>query len=443
MRATDANSATQRLQEEILKKDLFRLLRENLGENVDSFFYEKVVPVPGNISCENLGVHDFALRDEIWRTTDIVVNCAATTSFDERYDVALSVNTTGALNVLNFAKKCLGIRMLLHVSTAYVCGEATGLVMEKPFSMGQVLKGPCRLDINVEKKLVDEKMEELLSQGAKGAGLALAMKDFGLKRARFYGWPNTYVFTKAMGEMLFGQFKDSLPVVIIRPTMITSTYKEPFPGYIEGLRTLDSFIALAAKGKVKCIVASPETILDIIPADMVVNSMIMTVCAHTHADHYLKIYQVGSSFRNPFKISTLFDLGVHYFTQNPWFDRKGKPVIISKTKLLVSMASFRVHVIIRYVLPLKVLGLVNAIFCQLFRATYKNLHQKIKLAMRLVELYEPYLFFEGIFDDTNIESLRIAAGDDDGGFDLDPKRIDWEDYFLNVHIPGLVKYVMK
>ncbi|KAL6967058.1 putative fatty acyl-CoA reductase 7, partial [Sarracenia purpurea var. burkii] len=53
--------------------------------------------------------------------------------------------------------------------------------------------------------------------------------------ARKYGWPNTYVFTKAMAEMLLMHFKENLPLVIIRPTMITSTFKEPFPGWIEGV----------------------------------------------------------------------------------------------------------------------------------------------------------------------------------------------------------------
>ena len=28
-------------------------------------------------------------------------------------------------------------------------------------------------------------------------------------------------------------------------------------------------------------------------------------------------------------------------------------------------------------------------------------------------------------------------------FDFDPKNINWEDYFSNVHIPGVLKYVCK
>lgn len=51
-----------------------------------------------------------------------------------------------------------------------------------------------------------------------------------------YGWANTYVFTKAMGEMLIETLKENVSVVIVRPTMVTSTYREPFPGWVEGVR---------------------------------------------------------------------------------------------------------------------------------------------------------------------------------------------------------------
>jgi len=39
-----------------------------------------------------------------------------------------------------------------------------------------------------------------------------------------------------MGEMLLKHHKDEVPLVIIRPSMVTGTSKDPFPGWIEGLR---------------------------------------------------------------------------------------------------------------------------------------------------------------------------------------------------------------
>jgi fatty acyl-CoA reductase len=39
-----------------------------------------------------------------------------------------------------------------------------------------------------------------------------------------------------MGEMLLGQLKENLSAAIVRPAIVTSTFKEPFPGWSEGVR---------------------------------------------------------------------------------------------------------------------------------------------------------------------------------------------------------------
>ncbi|URE34350.1 fatty acyl-CoA reductase [Musa troglodytarum] len=87
----------------------------------------------------------------------VVLNVAGTTNFDERYDVALGVNVLGAKHILEFAKRCVRLEMLLHVSTAYVAGEQSGLILEKKFLMGETLKGDSYLDIEAELSLADEK----------------------------------------------------------------------------------------------------------------------------------------------------------------------------------------------------------------------------------------------------------------------------------------------
>lgn len=63
---------------------MFRLLKEKLGENFLSFVSEKSTLVPGDISCEDLGLEDSLLKEEIYGQTDVIVNLAANTNFDER-----------------------------------------------------------------------------------------------------------------------------------------------------------------------------------------------------------------------------------------------------------------------------------------------------------------------------------------------------------------------
>ncbi|CAL5212261.1 unnamed protein product [Lathyrus oleraceus] len=446
LRAADADSATKRLHNEILKKNLFKLLKENHGEKFNSFISEKVTVVPGDISQEEFNLKDSNLVKELYNETNVIVNLAATTNFDERYDAALDLNTFGVKHVLNFAKNCINLRVLVHVSTAYVCGEKGGLITEEPYKMGVSLNGVTGLDINVEKKVVEEKLKMLQQQGASENDVKFAMKDLGIKRAKMYGWPNTYVFTKAMGEMLVGTMKENLPIVIVRPTMITSTYKEPFPGWVEGVRTIDSIIVAYGKGKLTCFLADIEAVFDVIPADIVVNAMMVAMTKHANQSIDDNIYHVGSSVGNPVRYRNLKDYTFRYFTAKPCLDKEGKPIKVGTVTVLENMNSFQRYMYIRYMLPLKGLELVNTAFCHFFDGTYFDINKKVQTVMRLVDLYKPYLFFDGLFDNTNAEKMQKEARQSGVEMDLfyfDPKMIDWEDYFMNVHIPGIVKYCFK
>lgn len=446
LRAADTKSATQRLHNEVIAKDLFRVLREKWGAELNPFISEKVTPVAGDISCENLAVNDSILREEMWREVDIVINLAATTNFDERYDISLGINTMGPKHVLNFAIKCVKLKTFVHVSTAYVSGEREGLILENPCRMGESLNGISGLDIDAEIKLVDQTLKKLEAEKATEATITLAMKDLGIKRAKLYGWPNTYVFTKAMGEMIVGHLKQNVSIVIIRPTIITSTYKEPFPGWVEGVRTIDSLLVGYCKGKLQCFLGDPNSIVDVIPADMVVNSIIVAMMANANHQSYEIIYQIGSSMRNPLRYQNIQDFGLHYFTEKPWINKDGNPVKVGKITVLSTMDSFYIYMAIRYFIPLKGLELVNSAFCQYFRGTCTELNRKIGFVMRVVDLYRPYLFFKGVYVDTNIEKLQMEMRESCTEADMfyfDSKSIDWEYYFLNIHLPGAVKYLFK
>ncbi|MQL76106.1 hypothetical protein Taro_008492 [Colocasia esculenta] len=446
VRAADAKSAAQRLHNEVMGKEVFRVLREQHGKGFESFISEKVSPVAGDIARENLGIDDSDLRELLWKEVDVVMNVAATTNFYERYDVALSINTLGSKHVLDFAKKCEKLQLLLHVSTAYVAGSREGLILEKRFQMGETLNGTPGLDIREEVKLVEETLEELRGEKSTEKEEKVAMKELGLKRARHFGWPNTYVFTKALGEMLIGQLRGDVPVVIMRPTIITSTYKDPFPGWMEGTRTIDSLIIGYAKGNLTCFLGDLNLALDVIPGDMVVNAMVVAVAAHANQQCEF-IYHVGSSVSNPVTYGTFKDCGYHYFLENPRVRKDGKIIKTKELPVFTTMASFRSYMTFRYWLPLEGLRLVNAALCGLFSKLYNELSRKYRFVMHLVDLYEPYAFFKGRFDDLNLLRLRglslAEEGDEGKLFNFDLKTVDWNYYFIRVHFPGVLKYVLK
>ncbi|XP_019173694.1 PREDICTED: fatty acyl-CoA reductase 3-like [Ipomoea nil] len=447
IRAKDSDSARQRFNNEVLETELFRVLKEKVGGSLrlSALAEEKVFPVPGDISSDELGIVNSHLKDQVLREVDIIINSAATTTFDERYDVAMSINTFGAFNVLKFAKKCSKVKMLVHVSTAYVCGHGSGILPERPLYLGETLNGNSYLDIEVEKKVIEEQLKELEAQKATEKEVRLAMKELGIQRAKVHGWPNTYSFTKAMGEMLLLASKESLHLIILRPTIITSTYKEPFPGWIEGARTIDIFVLMYGKGKVNIVMGDPNTILDAIPGDMVVNSILAALVHHaaiTHPPPQEFIYHVGSSFTNPLKANDIQKLFFRYFTDNPWSTKTGQIVKVQKPVFLTTMKGLRTYIAIHYLPILKVLKLLNMVLFNYFEEKCMSVEKNINLVIRLAELYKPYLFFYGSFDDTNTERLRRATTKMNLSETLffDPNCIKWEDYFMKTHIPGVVKY---
>ncbi|KAI3895441.1 hypothetical protein MKX03_016207 [Papaver bracteatum] len=317
--------------------------------------------------------------------------------------------------------------------------------------MGETLNATTNvLDIEEELKLAKKRLKELMAAQVSEKEEKYAMGVFGMQRARLFGWPNTYVFTKAMGEMLIGKLGENVPHVIIRPTIVTGTYKEPFPGWSEDVRTVNGFILASAKGKLPCYPGNVKTIIDMVPGDMVVNATIvaMVVHAHLHKSSTNKqfIYQVCSSKADHVNSDRVMNSVYKYFAKNPLIGKNGKPIQAVNPVRFPTMDSFRRYVFFKCELPLKVLQFVNVALLQYISDTCKDVERRINQMSRMIELNEPYLFFEGQFDDANTEKLRTLirmnqADQDTFYFDL--KSIDWDDYLMNIHISGLVKYVIR
>ncbi|MBA0650566.1 hypothetical protein Goklo_017973, partial [Gossypium klotzschianum] len=186
---------------------------------------------------------------------------------------------------------------------------------------------------------------------------------------------------------------------------------------------MDVVLVNYGKGKLTCFPGNLNSALDVIPVDMVVNAMVVAMEVH-YAQHQYScetIYHVGSSSKNPLKLSDLRNLVHYYFTKNPWIDTNGQKVEVGK--LIV------------------VFYLINILCCQRFGKIYTNLNRRVKFILRLAEFYKPYSFFTGIFDDRNLERLQRVAeerGIDLAEFNFDSRSIDWEDYIMNSHIPGLL-----
>ncbi|XP_073363057.1 fatty acyl-CoA reductase 2, chloroplastic-like [Aegilops tauschii subsp. strangulata] len=115
IKAKDNEAAMKRLKNEVEDTELFRCLQEIHGKNYHSFVLSKQVPVVGNFREAYIGIAP-ELAKEIAEEVDVIVNSAANTTFDERYDVALDINTVGPFRIMSFAQRFRILKLFLQVS---------------------------------------------------------------------------------------------------------------------------------------------------------------------------------------------------------------------------------------------------------------------------------------------------------------------------------------
>ena len=272
--------------------------------------------------------------------------------------------------------------------------------MEKPFKKGETLREGTYLDIDAELRLVGDVKKQLLldldgAGGDQDKAERKAMKELGLQRSRHFGWSNTYVFTKAMGEMMLGQLHGAIPAVIMRPSIITSIFRDPLPGWMQGTRTIDTIIIGYAKQNLSCFLADLELTMDVIPGDMVANAMMAAMVAHSEEEGAEVMYHTTSSLRNPAPYGVLYESGRRHFYENPRLGKDGRVIPTKEMYFFKTITSFHLYMLIKYKLPLEIRHLVNLLLCGLFSALYEDLSRKYKFVVHLVDVYGPFAFFRG------------------------------------------------
>ncbi|KAK7392762.1 hypothetical protein VNO78_21209 [Psophocarpus tetragonolobus] len=450
IKAHNKQAATERLQNEIINTELFRCLQQIHGKSYQAFMLSKLVPVVGNICEHNLGL-DEDTSNVIAEEVDVIVNSAANTTFDERYDTAININTVGPCRLMNIAKKCKKLKLFLHVSTAYVNGQRQGRIMERPFSIGECIarekflsevspKYLPTLDIEEEINLVSNYKGEDIEDNL----LAQKMKEIGLERARRYGWQDTYVFTKAMGEMMIDKLRGDIPVVVMRPSVIESTFSEPFPGWMEGNRMMDPIVLCYGKGQLTGFLVDPNGVLDVVPADMVVNATLAAMARHGVTQKPdINVYQIASSVVNPLVFQDLARLLYEHYSSSPCLDSKGRPIQVPVMKLFSSAEEFSGHLWRDAIQKIGLTAMASS--KEKISQKLENMCRKsVEQAKYLANIYEPYTFYGGRFDNSNTQRLMESMSEEEKReFGFDVKSIDWKDYITNVHIPGLRRHVMK
>src|SRR5205814_7849040 len=150
-------------------------------------------------------------------------------------------------------------------STCYVCGGRDGLVEETEPILGFYprRKGPEDQTFKHAEAIryVRAQIRQILDSTAPSANgeaspaaengrsreLTERLAMLGRHRAASWGWVNTYTYTKSLGEQIIAS-AENLDYTIVRPAIVESALRFPFPGWIEGGRTAAPLVLMALDG---------------------------------------------------------------------------------------------------------------------------------------------------------------------------------------------------
>ena len=234
----------------------------------------------------------------------------------------------------------------------------------------------------------------------------------GMRRAQHLGWPNTYTFTKSLGESMLSGRGSDLAIAIVRPSIVESSEHSPFAGWNEGINTSGPLSYLLGTN-FRQLPTNERKCLDVIPVDMVCRGMTL-IAAAVISRRNARMYQLATSAINPVNMGRSIELtGLahrkHYRRQpgiDPWLKLKFETIPVSKLRYE------------RLSIPMQ-----KALISRINRAA-TTLHMKkpplarqerdLVRAEKLIELYEPFILHnEHVFECENARLLSAALPPDE------------------------------
>jgi thioester reductase-like protein len=471
IRRNRTTSAQRRFEKIVEESPTFDRLQERHGRRLGEFLKEKVEVVEGDVSQPGLGMSE-AAQARLARSLDLVVNSAGLTDFNPDLREALASNVDSTIHLLDFLGKC-DRAGLMHLSTCYVVGMRDGRVGEElhesynpagdaAFDAEREIDSLREMIGRIEERAQSPELSKALRRQALGRGgdessvsateLDGVLKRnrlrwsrnrlvrVGMRRAQHLGWPNTYTFTKSLGESILARRGRDLAIAIVRPSIVESSGRSPFAGWNEGINTSGPLSYLLGTN-FRQLPTNERKCLDVIPVDMVCRGMTL-IAAAVISRRNARMYQLATSAINPVNMGRSIELtGLahrkHYRRQaglEHWFKLKFETIPVSKQRYE------------RLSIPMQ-----KAVISRINRAA-TTLHMKkpplarqerdLVRAEKLIELYEPFILHnEHVFECENARLLSAALPADERAlFEFDPESIDWWDYWINIHIPALRRW---
>ncbi|XP_055610155.1 putative fatty acyl-CoA reductase CG5065 [Uranotaenia lowii] len=391
---------------EILGSPLFDKIRNEHPANL-----KKIVPIHGDITLNQLGISEID-QSTIIQEVSVVFHSAATVKFDEKIKQSVTINMIGTKQLMELCRKMLCLDALVHVSTAYCnCDrkEVSEIIYPPPYNPDDIIQ------------LVRWFPEDILEK---------------LTPSLIGNRPNSYTFTKAMAEHMLLMEANNLPVAIVRPSIVLSSFQEPMCGWVDNFNGPTGIVSAVSKGLFRTILCDESCIADLIPVDIVINLMIATAW-HTASrtnTRNITVYNCTSGIDNPISWGTFVRLCIDNTRKHPiegvlWYPTGN---------LRVNKAINFVHGALVHFVPAILLDILS------LATGKKPIMQIVQTKLgKAASCLQYFTNAQWRFRNDNVKNLLTHMSPKDRStFQFDVSTIDWKDY-IEKYVLGFRKYLFK
>jgi HAD superfamily hydrolase (TIGR01490 family) len=444
----------------LLRKPVFDRWRERVGDaDVDRIVAERVTVVDGDL--EAAASADVALPGDV----DVVIHGASTVSFDPPIDEAFRTNVSGVAGLYDAVSRSGSDPHVVHISTAYVAGVRKGVVTEAPLTHDvdwraeSAAAAAARAEVEaasrrpevLKKAMATARGEHgkagpqrvaVAAEEARREWVTRRLVDYGRSRAQSLGWPDVYTLTKALGERVAEQqwAQSGHRLSIVRPAIVESSLRHPYPGWIDGFKMADPLIIAYGRGILPEFPGLPDSVLDLIPVDLVVNATLAVAAAPPEAADPA-YFHVSSGARNPLPFRGMYEHVHAYFHRHPMPDQERGHIQVPSWRFPGTSQVLRMLRTGERAVDLAERALLRMPASDRTRDWMGSVHrrqQELEVLRTYADLYQSYTQAEVIYDDSRTLALHQALPDqrqEQHGFDAG--EIDWEHYLQGVHFPGV------
>lgn len=432
--------AQDRFINEIASSSVFERLKLDDPDAFDFFLEQKVHCVTGEVTAPHFGMAESRFQQLAGRV-DAIINSAASVNFREELDKALDINALSLNNIIDLSHAG-GQLPVVQVSTCYVNGMNAGQAHEdvvRPAKGGISRSEQGYYEVDELIHLLQDKIADVKARYA-GQALEKKLVELGIREANRYGWSDTYTFTKWMGEQILAQGLSKSALTVLRPSIIESALEEPAPGWIEGVKVADAIILAYAREKVAVFPGKRSGIIDVIPADLVANSIVLSLAEALAEPMRHRIYQCCSGSGNPITLGEFIDHLMAEAKENYasydrlFYRRPRKPFIAVNRRFFGAMMSGARLPLHAFNQVLKLAGSEREL-----RAL-----RNIDTTLSLATIFGFYTAPDYVFHNEKLLDLSRRMGELDSHlFPVDARRIDWPTYLRKIHLAGLNKYALS